>query len=320
MGRAHGAGTGVPLKLTDPKAIEIIAAIFAGEAAVRPRRRVVAARRSRHTDDMAGKQARRRDKMKRHQQSRQRAVAAKPEPVDELRTINVEIKAIDGAPVDEPHVAVVIEPVTLPSGESLWFQTPFVVPFYLLKAKQLRDLAEPLREAAVTRTTQNKEDGTLRPTDPSRALDALEDMALAVILSVAAIEAHANDMIGRLPEDAMVEITTRIGGQRIPVMRDKAAMEWMRLEDKVARAAPLLHGAPSIKPTVTWRNFKRLLRLRNALVHQRREAVNDPEKPSAFGKLLLGEGSKAPEEAVAVIEAMEPGWIPEKVRPTFGLT
>jgi hypothetical protein len=35
---------------------------------------------------------------------------------------------------------------------------------------------------------------------------ALEGLAIAVLLSAAPIEAHANDMIRRLPEDAQVEI------------------------------------------------------------------------------------------------------------------
>jgi hypothetical protein len=47
--------------------------------------------------------------------------------------------------------------------------------------------------------------------------------------------------------------------------------------------------------------------------------VNNPLKPSAFGPLLLGEASSAPEDAAAVIEALEPGWIPARVRPELGL-
>jgi hypothetical protein len=71
------------------------------------------------------------------------------------------------------------------------------------------------------------------------------------------------------------------------IMRNKAGMEWLPIGDKLHRAAPLLHGTKSIQGTVPWQNYKRLFRLRNALLHQRREAVNDPLKPSAFGKLLL---------------------------------
>ncbi len=57
---------------------------------------------------------------------------------------------MDGVALEEPHVLVVIEPVRLPSGDDLYFQSPFVVPFYLLKAKALRNAAEPLRARALT--------------------------------------------------------------------------------------------------------------------------------------------------------------------------
>jgi hypothetical protein len=108
-------------------------------------------------------------------------------------------------------------------------------------------------------------------------------------------------------------------GWTVPVMRDKAAMAWLPMSDKLARAFPLLHSSDSIKGTMAWQKYKRLFRIRNALVHPRREAINDPLKPSVFGRLLLGEGSAAPEDAVDVIEGLEPGWIPERVRPELGL-
>jgi hypothetical protein len=213
---------------------------------------------------------------------------------------------------------VLIEPVRLPSGDELYFQSPFIVPFYLLKAKTLRDGAEPKRIRALGET-RREADGTLRPLDPSGAFDALEDLALSVILAAAAIEAHANDMIGRLPDDAMVEVPTRVAGKTILVMRNKAAMDRLRLGEKLTRAVPLLNGRPSIKGTTAWQVYRRLIRIRNELLHQKRVAVNNPLKPSAFGRLMLGEGSSAPEDAAAVIEALEPGWVPEHVRPELVL-
>lgn len=272
---------------------------------------------------MSKKKRSQRRKVKQH--GRKGALAARrpaqtsaAEPVDDRRSIVAEATGMDGVPLDEPHVMVVIEPIRLPSGHDLYFQSPFVIPFYLLKSKALRDAAEPRRLEALTSTKREK-DGTLRPLDPSGALDALEDLALAVIMSAAAIEAHANDMIGRLPDDAMVEIPTRLGGKTVPVMRNKMAMDWLPVSDKLARVAPLIHGSASIKGTAAWQKYKRLFRLRNALIHPRRTAINDPLKPSAFGRLLLGEASTAPEDSAAVIEALEPGWIPSRVRRELGL-
>jgi hypothetical protein len=237
---------------------------------------------------------------------------------DSRRGLAVEVTAVDGKALDEPGLAVIVEPVLLESGETLWFQAPFTIPFYLLKAKALRDAAEHRRLAALS-SMKPDDEGGMTIHDAFAALDAIEDLALAVIAALTAIEAHANDMIGRLPDDAMVEIPTRLGGSTVAVMRDKAAMDWLPLSDKIARAAPLLDHSASIKGTVAWQKYKRLSRLRNALVHPRRIAVNDPLKPSAFGKLLRGDGSSAPEDAAAVIEALEPGFVPAEIREEFGL-
>jgi hypothetical protein len=216
-------------------------------------------------------------------------------------------------------IIVVIEPAQLASGDDLWFQSPFVVPVYLLKAKAHRDGAEPLRASAIE-TAMRVQDGTLRPRNPSEVHDALEDLALAVILSAAAIEAHANDMIGRLPGDAMVEVPTRLrSGGTIRLMRNKAAMDWLPMNEKLARATPLLHGSASIKGTVAWQKYRRLFRIRNRLLHPTREPVNDPNRPGPFGRLMLGEGSNAPEDAATVIEALEPGWLPDHARRELGL-
>ncbi len=45
----------------------------------------------------------------------------------------------------------------------------------------------------------------------------------------------------------------------------------------------------------------------------------DPDDPSPYGLLLRGKGSRAPEDAATVIEAIEPGWIPSRIRGELGL-
>jgi hypothetical protein len=117
----------------------------------------------------------------------------------------------------------------------------------------------------------------------------------------------------------MVEIPMRIGGETVAVMRGKAAMDRLAIGDKLTRTVPLLTGNESIKGTQAWQAFRRVNRLRNALVHVKSEAQNDPDMPGPFGKLMLGEGSRAPKDAASVIEALEPGSLPERVRPHLGL-
>jgi hypothetical protein len=224
-----------------------------------------------------------------------------------------------GVPVDEETVVVVIEPIRLPSEEDLWIQSPHIVPFYLLSAKALRDEAEPKRLESITETVRTP-DATLRPAKSDVAFDALRGLAMTAILSAGAIEAYANDVIDGLPEDAMVELPKRLAGKTVAVMHSKAELDWLRIEEKLARVLPALSGRKSIKGTQAWQDFRRINRLRNDLLHVRRLILNDPAKPGPFGKLMLGEASTAPEDAAAIIEALNPGWIPQGIRAEFGLS
>jgi len=266
-----------------------------------------------------------RGEKKRKKQARQRRAtetrreaARSAKEIPDLRSTFASVEAFGGVPVSEETLMVVVEPIKLPSSDVLFFQSPFIVPFYLLEAKKLRDEAEPLRLEALANTKREK-DGTLRPLDPGGAFDALRGLALTVILSAAAIEAYANEAIFRLPDDAMIEVKTRVGGKTIPVTRDKARMDRLRIGEKLTRVVPLLTGQESIKGTKAWQTFRRINKLRNDLVHVKPKLENDPTDPGPFGRLMLGDGSKAPEEAATVIEALEPWWVPEHIRADFGL-
>jgi hypothetical protein len=249
---------------------------------------------------------------------RRRGAPTSRQRVDHRRGVVFDITGDESGPYPEPHLGIIVEPVRLDDGRALWFQAPHVAPMFLLKAKQLRDAAEPKRARTIARVIASEEGG-VKPIDGILAFDALEDLALTVIIALAAIEAHANDMIGRLPDDAMVEVPTRLpSGGTMPVMRAKPALDWLALHAKVAHACPALHGTASIVGSPVWAKFVALSRLRNQVVHQRRKAYNDPRKPSVFGRLLRGDGSKAPEDAFKVIEALEPGYLPERVRDELG--
>jgi hypothetical protein len=263
------------------------------------------------------------NKRKKHDRHRQgvearRRAEAQAQEVPDARSIFADVTAQDGVPVSEETLIVVIEPITLPSGAHLWFQSPHVQPFHLIEARRLRDAAEPKRIEAITRTVRTP-DGSLRPVRPAAVFDALHGLAVTAILCAMAIEAYANDAIRRLRDDAMVEVPTRLNGQTVPVMRNKASMDRLPIGDKLTRVLPLLTGRDSIKGTTAWQDFGRINRLRNDLVHMQPEALNDPAKPGPFGRLMLGEASKAPEDAASVIDALEPEWFPERLRAEFGL-
>jgi hypothetical protein len=262
-----------------------------------------------------------REKQRRQQlrvRAAREAAEASTQEFPDPRSAFAQVQAQGGVPVEEETFMVAVEPIRLESRQELLFQSPHVVPFYLRTAKELRDRAEPKRIAAVTKTVTTA-DETLRPLRPSDSFDALEGLALSVILSACAIEAYANDAIRRLPDDAMVEVPMLLAGETVPVMRDKTAMDWLSIGEKLTRVMPLLTGRESINGTDAWQAFRRVNNLRNALVHHKPKAENDPDDPGPFGRLMLGEGSKAPEDAALVIEALEPGWMPEHVRPIVGL-
>lgn len=246
-------------------------------------------------------------------QDRRPALAEREQP--DPRATFAEVTAIGGEPVDEDTFVVVVEPIRLANADVLMFQSPHVPPFFLLTAKTYRDRAEPKRLAALSRTKRESHDN-LRPLDPAGAFDALEGLAIAVILSAAAIEAHANDMIRRLPEEAAVEVERK--GE--PVVYERDSMErGLSLEEKVTRVGPMLTGGTSIKGTTAWEAYRRVLPLRNELMHMKSKAVNNPDEPGPFGCLMRGDGSRAPEDAATVIHAVEPGWIPKHVGPDLGI-
>jgi hypothetical protein len=262
-------------------------------------------------------------KNKRHQKAEARHAQRREEnrlsQVLDRRAFSADATAIGGVQLPEPHKIVIIEPISVEDGQILCFQPPLVEAFNLLKAKKLRDTGEPKR-LSVHRSKRLEADGTYRPNSTAKALDALEDLALAVILSAAAIEAHVNGMIGRLPDEATVEIYRRKGGKVIALVREKEGMDRLPMSDKLNRVVPLVNGNESIKGTAAWQKYRRLFRIRDGLMHPKRIAVNDPKKPSPYGRLMLGEGSNAPEDAASVIDAIDPGALPEDLRADLGLS
>ena len=272
----------------------------------------------RHGPDSLGDVRKRERRLKRqraHRESRKATQAARE--FADPRGLSVQITAQGGIPVTEESYIFAIEPIRLDGGAELWFQSPHVPPFYLLTAKMFRDRAEPKRVAAVTATTETP-DGTLRPLNAKGAFDAIEGLAISVILAAAAIEAHANDMISRLDEAAQITVTRR--GMAHVYERDSMERS-LGLEEKLDLVGPLFTGRPSIKGTSPWEAYRRVVDLRNELVHPKREAVPkyDPDDPSPYGLLMRGKGSRAPEDAATVIEAIEPGWIPNRIRGELGL-
>lgn len=152
-------------------------------------------------------------------------------------------------------------------------------PFYLLTAKALRDRSEPKRLRSLAKTIQTP-DGSLRPARPADSFDAREGLAPAVMLPAAAIEAHANDMIRRLPDHATITVE-RAG---VDVTFDRDSMErGLNLAEKITLVGPMLTGGKSIKGPSPWEACRRVITLHSELLHTKSKAENDLDKQARSG-------------------------------------
>jgi hypothetical protein len=159
--------------------------------------------------------------------------------------------------------------------------------------------------------------GELQVDDPATFLDALGELASAVLLSLAAIEAAANAAIERLPEGT--EIVLERQGREVRLGRDEMVRR-LSLSEKLDRVFPLLTGEPSIKGTAPWGLFVALRRLRDDLVHVKEGGYSDdPDQPSPFGRLFRGDANRCVEDAARIIMAVWPTWLCDRARAALAL-
>ncbi len=242
--------------------------------------------------------------------------AAGPDP----RLWTREVTAMDGVPVTEPTFVHPVDRLRMDDGKVLAFHATSVPAFYLLTARGLRDQGEQERQtvmATIKPSPLPDDHSDLDISDDSLAMDALGKLASAVILSAAAIEAYANEAIDRLDPAATVTIKRRNKQSEVP---QADLVRRLRLDEKLDLVAPLVSGQASIKGTRPWELFKKLNELRGDVVHVKaRGRTNDPDIPSVLGRLLLGEGSHCIEDAVTIINAVDPACLPVAAREALGL-
>lgn len=206
-------------------------------------------------------------------------------------------------PIGDDQFIFPISPVRLEDGRVVYYYSPAAVDFYLLEAKRLQDVGERKRQRALT-DLRKEDDGSFRPQNASAVLDAVADLTSAVFLSVGAIEAFANLMIERLPDDAEVD-----RGGKNGVVRQGKMVRQLQLPQKLDLAVPLVTGRPSVKGSNPWARFVVLSRLRNDLTHVKEGGYsNEPDAPSGFGRLVQGDGRTCVDDAVVIITACDPEW------------
>ena len=250
-------------------------------------------------------------------QQRRQAAARRTFPDPRLWTVRV--TELRGKPVTEDTYIFPVDRLRLPDQRVLGFHTPSVPGFFLMTAKALRDQGEKERERALSTIKpprEMKEYVDVNVTEETLALDALGRLASAVILSAAAVEAFANEAVDRLPDGEAVE---RRRGRETETVAKADMVRRLSLEEKLDLVLPKVAGVASIKGREPWPRFKRLIEFRGEVVHyKKRGQTDDPDIPSALGRLLTGEGSMCVEDAAAVILAYDPTYLPEATRQALG--
>jgi hypothetical protein len=159
---------------------------------------------------------------------------------------------------------------------------------------------------------QLRDDGGLAPANPRRTLDCLSDLQVAVLYAFTAIESLANHSIDQLDDAATVEVENWKGEK---VQLAKADMvRRLTIGEKLSRVVPMLDDGGNVKGTRPWERYRHLKELRDELVHvKERGYSSDPDKLSAYDRLMLGHADSCVQDAVAVIQGARPGFLPDFV-------
>lgn len=214
------------------------------------------------------------------------------------RTRHTMALARDGVPLPSPQRLDHIQPLKLESGELVFFPAPFAWVLLIDLARDLGKRGENARRRAWKSVAPFNAGKVAENQVASN--DALGFLTAAVVLAVAAIESYANEQIDNLAETA----TLNIGGKEIA--RDDMARK-LNIEDKLKKTVPLAKDSPSIAGnSALWRKFTDLKELRDDLVHlKERGYSNNADAPSAYGRLMRGDGADCATDAATLIYEME---------------
>lgn len=208
----------------------------------------------------------------------------------------------------------------MPDGRTLYYHPPQPVTFNLIEAKRHRDPGVRKRRQIMGNLLASETDAgdpRYSPQNSHAVLDCLSDLVGAVLHAFTAIESLANHSIEQLPQNAVVDVERH--GETVSIPRDEMVRR-LNISEKLHLAVPLLPDGRSAKGTKAWERFVHLKRLRDDLVHVKdRGYSNDPDDPSAYGRLMLGAADECVEEAAALVEVTRPVFLPPHVRDALGM-
>jgi hypothetical protein len=227
--------------------------------------------------------------------------------------------------VSEETYAVVVSPVELPDGRVLAFHGPQVVAFNLFEAQQHARRGTKARRLLLGNLYRHEDLWRIR--DPRKGLDCVRDLATAVLFAFTALEGLGNHTIDQMEPDASVEVERN--GEAVVVTRDRMERT-LSVAEKLNIAIPLVTGRPPLKGNALWGKFVQLRRLRDALVHPKDRGSNpilnddpqpgpDPKDPGIYGLLMRGDADLCAEDAISLVRALRPEFLPSHVVEALGL-
>jgi hypothetical protein len=244
-----------------------------------------------------------------------RPARERPERQQDPRLVATQVRAIGGEPAPPGTWAVAVSPVRMEDGRMLNWHPPQPVAFNLVEAKWRCNNAVP-RRRAIMGNLVSRPNGAYQPQNARAALDCLSDLSAAVLFAFTAVESLANHSIDQLDDEASITIERRKGEQfEIP----KAEMvRRLNITEKFTLAVPMLPDGEEFKGTKPWERFVDLKRLRDALVHVKERGYDaDPDEHTAYDALMLGAADECADDALAVVLAARPGFLPEQVLAEF---
>jgi hypothetical protein len=194
-------------------------------------------------------------------------------------------------------------------GDLFTFYSPEVVSFNLIEASKRLRRAERLRHQALAQRL-GLPNGPDRLSNVTAMLDCLSEATTAVLLSFAAIEGMANLSIDGLSESAEIILSRR--GIDVVIVKENMVRR-LSIAEKLDLIVPMVTGKASVKGTQAWQDFVFLRRLRDELVHIRLGPQSDPDKPSAYARIMTGDASDCVQRAANLVRATRPEILSEAV-------
>jgi hypothetical protein len=245
----------------------------------------------------------------------------RPERRQDPRLTAERISAVDGKTANPGTWAVVVSPVELSDGRVLAFHGPQVVAFNLFEAHAYAERGRKARLKLLANLSR-RDDGWFALPDPRKGLDTVRDLAAAVLFAFTALEGLGNHTIDQLPADATIEFKGS-EGELVVVPRDRMERN-LSVSQKLDLVIPKFTGQPSLKGDTIWRDFVRLRRLRDGLVHPKNRGSNpidssdgepgpDPGNPGIYGMLMRGDADSCADDAIALVRRLRPEFLPDHV-------